>query len=285
MIKQLALQHQFPEEAAIFLQECYEKLINAPCALEDLELAEKLFFKKYYGYKEIIKRLAEQSDVHEHTAMMIFLLLATRRTHMLYKQKNLPDKIFYDTMQDLKYKLFECRDNYGIWGTFVPDWYMGIFRLNCFKIGRLEFELATATPNDKLEGIKNIGDRIFRCHIPSDGPLSEEDVKASLKQAKEFFKTEIPDGKFVVHCGSWLLYPPLVEKLKDSSNIKKFYKLFTIHTVEDRESNPDFWRIFNVPYTPEALNEIVPKGHVQETTLAHLKEGGNIGVGRGYIVF
>ncbi|MBR3941978.1 MAG: DUF5596 domain-containing protein, partial [Clostridia bacterium] len=127
MIKQLALQHQFPEDAAFFLQESYEKLIKAPCALEDLELAEKLFFKKYYGYKEIIKRLAEKSDVHEYSAMMVFLLLATRRTHMLYKQKNIPDKIFYDTMQDLKYKLFECRDNHGIWGTFVPDWYMGIF--------------------------------------------------------------------------------------------------------------------------------------------------------------
>lgn len=284
MIKQLALQHQFPEEATIFLQESYEKLINAPCALEDLELAEKLFFKKYYGYKEIIRRLAEKSDVHEYTAMMIFLLLATRRMHMLYKQKNIPDKIFYDTLQDLKYKLFECRDNYGVWGTFVPDWYMCIYCLECFKIGRLEYQLGNAVASNKLDGIKNIGDRIFHCHIPSDGPLLEEDVKNSLLEAKEFFKNEITDGKFVVHCGSWLLYPPLVEKLKDSSNIKKFYKLFTIHTVEERENNPDFWRIFNTPYSPEAVNEIVPKGHVQETTLAHLKEGGNIGVGRGYIV-
>ncbi|MBR3943058.1 MAG: hypothetical protein IKJ55_06840, partial [Clostridia bacterium] len=115
-------------------------------------------------------------------------------------------------------------------------------------------------------------------------PLLEEDVKASLRQAKDFFKAEIPDGKFVLHCGSWLLYPPLIEKLKDSSNIKKFYKLFTISTVEDRETNPDFWRIFNMPYTPEALNEIVPKGHLQETVLAHIKNGGNLGVGRGCII-
>ncbi len=284
MIKQLALQHMFPEDAAIFLQENYEKLISAPCALEDLELAEKLFFKKYYGYKEIIKRHAEAADVNINTAYMVFLLRASEKLHAAYKQKGIAEDIFFATMQDLKYKLFECKNNYGVWGTFVPDWYMSIFNLECFKIGRLEYQMGFAAESNKLDGIKNIGDRIFHCHIPSDGPLLEEDVKASLAAAKEFFKDEVKDGKFVVHCGSWLLFPPLVEKLKDSSNIKKFYKLFTIHTVEEREDNNDFWRIFNREYSPEAVNEITPKGHVQETVLSHLKSGGTIGIGRGYIL-
>ncbi|MBQ2967356.1 MAG: DUF5596 domain-containing protein [Clostridia bacterium] len=284
MIRTIALQFGFPAEAAEYLQSSYEKLLKAPDFAEDFELAEKLFLKKYYGYKEILKRLSDKTDVNLFTANMIFLLMLTPKLHSRYKEKNIADDIFFDTMQDLKYKLFECMNMHGVWGTFVPDWYMGIFAMECFKLGRLEYQKGYALETDKLDGIKRIGDRIFRCHIPSCGPLSEEDVKASLKQAKEFFKDELKGETFVLCCGSWLLYPPVVNKLKDSSNIKKFYQLFTIHTEEERPENPDFWRIFNEPYSPDAVNRIQPKGHVQETVLSHLKEGGTLGAGRGYII-
>ena len=44
------------------------------------------------------------------------LALASERLRENYRAAGLTDELFWDTIADLKFKLIECHDVYGIWG-------------------------------------------------------------------------------------------------------------------------------------------------------------------------
>ena len=60
-------------------------------------------------------------------------MAASERLRADYKAAGLSDALFWDTIADLKYKLIECRDVYGIWGTFVAFWHPWFYTMRRFK--------------------------------------------------------------------------------------------------------------------------------------------------------
>jgi len=60
--------------------------------------------------------------------------------NVLENHADLTDELFWDTIADLKFKLIECHDVYGIWGTFVASWYPWFYTMHRFKLGRLQYE-------------------------------------------------------------------------------------------------------------------------------------------------
>ena len=88
---------------------------------------------------------------------------------------------------------------------------------------------------DKIQEIdyKDIakkGEKIVGLHIPSTGPLTPELVDESLERAYRFYK---PNGGYLVlHCHSWMIYPPLYELFPKGSNLEKFYHRFDIFLFE-----------------------------------------------------
>ena len=59
--------------------------------------------------------------------------------------------------------------------------------------------------------------------------MSSEAVETSINAAKDFFATVFPEIKFKAFlCYSWLLYPPMVNRLPKESNIRQFADRFTI---------------------------------------------------------
>ena len=61
----------------------------------------------------------------------------------LYAQKGIEYEILYDSVCDLKWKAFECKELYKVWGTFVGWWTIGFFKHKRFAFGRLQFNLRT----------------------------------------------------------------------------------------------------------------------------------------------
>ena len=88
----------------------------------------------------------------------------------------------------------------------------------------------------------------------------------------------------VVTCTSWLLYTPIVEQYPVHSNVKKFHDLFHIVNLQHSDDNRDFWRVFNCDYSKEALDLVVAETSMQKVILSHLKSGGTMGNGCGYLV-
>lgn len=77
-----------------------------------LENAESVF--------EALDHAAEQCGVHSFTASFVFLCWNTQELHERYRTKGIADEVFRNTMMDLNYKLAECWQVHGIWGTFGP---------------------------------------------------------------------------------------------------------------------------------------------------------------------
>ena len=129
------------------------------------------------------------------------------------------------------------------------------------------------------------GDVVCNCHIPSSGALLGEDVLASLKMAYDFYPQYRRNGILPITCNSWLLYPPVAELFKEGSNLDRFYKIFEILKTKEQEHNSDFWRIFNLPFSEENLQNAPENSSLQRSIKAFLQAGNHLGAGLGIILF
>lgn len=280
MIKNICKKLDFPDEATEFLSKTFDELN----AYEDfLAVMDPFFLTDTNEYIDMLAEIAKKHNQNRYVTDMLFLLLATKPLRYIYHQQGLPEEIFWDSVKDLKYKLIECKNMHNIWGTFVLAWFRGFYKLNLFSLGRLEFE-KFIIGYDYKDLVKK-GDFVLNCHIPSSGPLTPELVDDSLKRAYEFFGY---NGKpMVVYCHSWMLFPEIYKNVfPKGSNLSKFYERFDV--LEDKATddfeNRNLWRIFYKEkledITPDDLNTSLTKN-----LYTFLKNGGNMGIGEGFIVY
>lgn len=298
MIKEICEKLDFPAEASEYLEGVLKEISGNFGIMDEMSVAmDNYFCEDDNKYAELLEDISEKSGVNRCTVNMIFLLLATKPLYYMYKQKNIPEEIYWDTMKDLKNKLLECKTVYGVWGLAPISWFQWYYTCDRFALGRLQFErfifekgeegnvrrLRTSTFDVPIEeGYRGIeyGESLYNCHIPSSGPLKEEDVIASFKKAYEFFNIE---GTMTIMCNSWLLYPPHYEVYPENSNLRKFADLFDIISSSENENNPDAWRVFNTDSTD--YENLPEDTSLQKRLKKYLVEGNKMGNGFGVILF
>ncbi len=281
MIEPIARKLNFPAEAISRLSECERKMIQN--SADKLCEAEKsILAPEDFGFMALLAEIAGESGINRYECDMVFLLRCTVPLYDKYVKAGYSDELFYHTMSDLRVKLYECKEVNGVWGMEPTSWFKKYYTLDRFRLGRLQYD-KKEFPIDRYKDILKMGDTIISCHIPSDGPLLIDDVKESLRMAYRFFPEERRDGRLIVCCFSWLLFAPLLSDYNESSNVKKFYNLFeNIENWED-ESNSNFWHVFGVKYSPEALENAVGDNSLRLRVIEHLKNGGTMGNGAGIL--
>ena len=231
-----------PEASRASLRENCETLVTTPGVIDELVSAETLLFKDYgidgaYGveWKPIVPHmdaLSERTGLHRHVVEFLFLALASERLRENYRAAGLTDELFWDTIADLKFKLIECHDVYGIWGTFVASWYPWFYTMHRFKLGRLQYEavhFSGDTPVTVGGYTVNPGDTVYNMHIPSCGSLNRAARIESYKKAYEFYKKDLDGKPMVFCCHSWLLFPKNREILPETLNMVDFIGDFYIY--------------------------------------------------------
>lgn len=193
----------------------------------------------------------------------------------IFDEKNIDEDIFYDTMKDLKYKLCECKQLYGSWGTFVAWRFTRHMKADLVALGRLQFEQISFEYD--YDTVLKKGDLIINCHIPSLGALIPEEMTESLKRAYKFYNAS---GSMYVMCDSWLLYP-LYYKLFGKKT-KAFFDRFDIFKVY--EGDIELWRIFDKNSFSD-INENDLKTTLQKNFYEYLKNDGKTGAGVGIIKY
>lgn len=247
-------------------------------------------------------RIAELSGVHKYSAEFLFYLCATEHMDELYRRRGLPHSLFLDSADDLRIKLLECHNVYGIWGSFVAFWFPGFFNLTRFALGRLQFEadlycgktviVECGDGFDKGErpynknGIRLIGGQtqVLNVHIPSGSKLPYDLVIDSYKKAYGFYSDVFNGGPIVLQCCSWLMYPPMRDFLPKESNLIKFISDFdTVCSWEDPDFH-DCWRLFGCDYSGDP--SVLPRNTVMQRRYADwLSGGGKPGLGIAVLVF
>ena len=275
-----------PAESRAPLAADYETLLAAPGAAAEMQAAESLLFggAEWAAIVPHMDRLHACSGLHRHTVEFLFLVAACARLRADYKTSGLSDALFWDTIADLKYKLIECRDVYGIWGTFVAFWHPWFYTMRRFKLGRLQYEaipFKNGAPVTLGGYTVQPGDTVYNMHIPSCGPLNREVRFASYKKAYEFYKKDLGGKPMVFVCHSWLLYPGNREILPETLNMVDFLNDFYIYESQADDVFHDKWRVFGKDFEKpdsELPAETSQRSCFKRWLLAGKKTGSGAGI-------
>lgn len=269
-----------------FCREAEEAFCNAYDKIKaDIEAAERMrgmlpdfIMTEDNAYEKVLSEIGSRLDINIYTLNMVLVIMAAEPMRYIYYARGISEKIYLDTLRDMKYKAEECRRMYNVWGTFVPLWYHYICCGDVIALGRLQFQ-KVKSPIDYKDIVKK-GDTVISCHIPSGSPLDMEKVRKSFDTAYEFFGGD--GGKMAFFCDSWLLYPPQYELYPEGANLRKFCDIWDV--AEQRDENHDFWRVFYKPENTD-LYTIEPQNRFEKNLLKHLKNGGSMGCGRAMFIY
>lgn len=230
-----------------------------------------------------IKAFAEKEEIEKDLAMLGAVILLGMDAHDRYRERNLSDKIYYDSMKDISIWTKTCMKEAGHVGLYEFSWIMTFIRAEIIRLHRLEFHEITFNPVEKWEkaGLTiRKGEKVINIHVPEDGALTHEDVIESYRQAYHHFGRK---GNAAFVCHSWLLYPGLLEFLPETSNIRAFAEDFDVIETGQRKNHGELWRVFGKrrSYVPSEL----PRNNSLQRGLAdYLADHDNV-TGDGYGIF
>jgi hypothetical protein len=279
----------FDKEAIDFLSAELDKILAEPEAKALFEECVALYEENIdRDYKELVakaKKAAELTGVHHYTSEMLMFILLTKHLRKLYKEKNISDRIWFDSVSDLKWKLWECKAVKGIWGSFVDVWYYRFFDMTRFALGRLQFEISEIKEDREINGrpLKK-GMKAISIHIPRTlTPLTKESRLDAYRQAEETFRSEFGESPVIFTCHSWLLSEEMPSMLKEGSNLKGFIEDFHIVKYEKCKEGdyPDAWRLFDMDYTGN-IDDYPGDSSLRRNYKEYLKNGGIMGCGLGF---
>jgi len=281
-------EYQYPAQAVQTLTAVYETAMKNASLRAIFTEAGEAYAKSpdidYSRYLETLKAACSECSLPWESISLLFYICLVPQLYRYYEQRLLPQTICRANMEDLKWKLQECRQVYGIWGSFVPDWFAGFFRLTRFTFGRLQFELVAFPENEAYVqrelSKQECPEQAVNIHIPSSGPLLHEECLRSYRLAADFFRGAFPGKTVAFVCHSWLLYPEHRHFLPANSRILDFMADFDIYSSYPDPEGSDLWRIFGLPDCSE--REALP----EETSLQlaykkWLLEGNVPGIGIG----
>ncbi|MFA7637504.1 MAG: acyltransferase domain-containing protein [Monoglobales bacterium] len=195
-----------------------------------------------------LSKLAQKHNDNVYTLTAIFILDSCEYALPKFLAQGNSEELFYKTMSDIKIKLDECKQCYGIFGVSSPlAWFAGFYEPSRYWLGRLQFEVTKFKyGNYEKEGVSiKKDDPVINIHIPSGEPMLMEDCFKSYDLACEHYKDMYEkQGYLVFVCNSWLLFEKHREFLSPTSNISKFMDHFDIIDTTEEDTFGNGWRVF-----------------------------------------
>lgn len=265
VLEDFCTEFAFPPEALAFLASVLRRLLVRSSRFPTVMAAyEEAYLREGenagFSHSEALKTvsgIAKEEGVPPFSAEMLFYILLSPGLREICMRRGIPEEIFRWSMEDLRCKLYECRQVYGIWGSFVAGWFSRFFRLTLFGIGRLEFapyrlseEEASAASAVLPELSLEPGTLVIDTHIPSRGRLPHDAVLDSYRRAADFFRGRYDlsktGGRAVFHCESWMLDPahPSLPGMETCGNLLAFQRDYRIFRRGKDPAGGDLWRIF-----------------------------------------
>ena len=282
----------FDKEAVESLSADIEKIYANEDAKElfagAIDEYERDIHSNYTELREAAKRAGEIVGVHAYSAELLLFICFSKHLRELYRLRGISDRIWFDSMSDLKWKLWECKAVKGIWGSFVAGWFPGFFNLTRFALGRLQFEIVAFDGEYEKNGkaLKK-GDKVINVHIPRTlTPLDKESRDDAYAQAAEFFKNMTDGAPIAFVCSSWLLYPEAEKILPAHSNIRGFMADYDMirSKVNGEGEYGDMWRLFDMDYTGD-FNDYPEDSSLRRAYKKFLLDGNRTGSGYGVFFY
>lgn len=256
----------FSKDAIKELRSIYRKIMKDDTLCDIFYRAIDLYANDAVcDFEEVLalcEELEENSLIHEYSVNLFFFICLTQHLKERYINAGISEDIWTDTVSDLKYKMIECKDITNVWGIIDKESLAGVFKMERFTLGRLQFEVVRFGDimpgfEYKKDGVTLSGAaKVIKVHIPRmlrqlDNELCDE----SYAMAAEFFGEEFKDEPVVFVCKSWMLFPDFepVTAGTDISSFAQNYEVVAVSVDRDGEM-PDMQEVFNMEFTGRAEN-------------------------------
>ena len=268
--------------------------LNLTALAEELALPEAVLGPPYErlaspetaegAWRDITARLPAWEE-DGGMAQLAAALAGACRTRRAYRERNIPDEIFLNTMGCFRRFLMETHEMSGRWAFDRGFWTWRQTGCLLFRLGTLEFEYCGPMRGEHRP--KELAEApVVNVHIPSDAVLTREELDRSYDRAERFFAEE---GHALCHqgppravlCGTWLLAPALAELLPEGSGIRCFAGDYRLYAVE--EDAPDFYRWLFGSEEPLPVKALPERTSLQRRAKARLAAGGKIGAACGIL--
>lgn len=289
-VNSLMLRLEFPSEHIGYLSDVCARLRDGYAKFVDSRLP--LLFEsdndKLTEVQTQLKYIAEEMDVNPYTLDLLFLLCGCEELEKKYYTAGYSEKLFLDTMKDLKYKLDECLEVEGVAGVFTYGWFLDYYRMKRFYLGRFQFEFIEFPKFAfSVNGYTvRKGEKVLNMHIPSNGiSLTDEVRLGAYKEAYEFFKKDFPKGYIPMCCNSWLLYPENEKIFPENSNLLKFMHDFAIVDGGDLDGFAVQWRVFGIKEGEIPYEDLPENSSLQRAMKKWIVVNRHHGTGQGIFFF
>ena len=188
-----------------------------------------------------------------------------------YKHRGISDRIYIDTMKFFSRFMEAFYREHGFYKYIWGWWAARQIGLHEFRIGELEYEMATK------DGLK-----IVEIHIPADANMAREHLRISYLMAVEFLEKYFPGFHYKkMTCSSWLLSPDLSVLLGEQSRIVRFQRQFVIEHIDEESKGFMDWVYGSqdIPY-----KELPEDTRLQRKLKPHLLCGGKVGWATGTLI-
>lgn len=233
-----------------------------------------------------------KSPVEFAPLLLAAALLLAENVYEKYREKNIPDEIFYDTMSDITVWVNTLKHEENIDGLKNIGWLYNHFKFELFKIGRMQYQffktnyVISGVPLLKIRRLTVKNHRnVLNIHIPEGEPLNFDECLKSLNLSKEFFENYFPDYTFDGFiCISWLLDPNNARFMDNGKNIVKFSGLFDTVVRTKRNNYEIVKRIWGKEIkSASEIKDFPESNDLQRRTKSYILSGGKTGDGYGTI--
>lgn len=153
------------------------------------------------------------------------LVLASGAAHAEYLRRGVDSDVAWASLADLGQQVHIFRRVFGRFGLGAQGWCAENYTGRLLWLGRLQYTLERdrdgATAGDEF---------VLGVHIPETGPLTQDLVDESLRQAHAIARAAYADfAPKVVTLHSWLLDPDIRTQLRPESNFVRFAERFDLY--------------------------------------------------------
>ena len=178
-----------------------------------------------------------------------------------YQRHQLPDEVFYHTIDDIGRWASEYWSYSGKIGLAESAWLTNHLTLRLFQLGRLQFCMEPADFSAPAFGLEP-GEPLVSVHICRGGSLDPAACDTSFARARAFFPKHFPAYAFrFFSCHSWLLDETLLPLVGVYSNISFFQQRFQI--VGRTASNAAARYVLRWDIQPDEIAAFVPQNRFQ----------------------
>ena len=278
-------EQQYPDQAVESLTIALDKVLSC----QGKEIFEDIIQKYQADYRisaeatgEKIKQISLLAGIDERECNQVVYMGLADILKQHYINRGFPLENYNDTIRELKCKLLECHNCFGVWGARTNRVMNTHFAMTRFGMGVFQFEIIKLPLSVEINGVKlQQGDKVINIHIPMLGvPLTAEARKQSYLKAKEFFKGQFPDAdRIPFYCHTWLLFKRHKEILKPDSNIVSFMNDFDVLIDYDYPDYAETWRFFGKQFT--TLEEMPKTNSIQKAYAKIIERGEKTGGAEG----